>query len=113
VANSFAFLQLLDTILNALKALNDNDFSETANIIPQPYSDYTEPDASFSPFNVPSVLVPPEVIEIDGIAGNSDEDIQVKKEEWPEFYLRLFDNDVSIYALTLDYLLRDIDARDR
>lgn len=79
-----------------MRTLNDSDFSETANIIPQPYSDYPEPDASFSLFNVPSVLVPPEVIEIDGIAGNSEEDIQVKKEEWPEFYLRLFENDVSI-----------------
>ncbi|KAK2462294.1 hypothetical protein APHAL10511_005600 [Amanita phalloides] len=87
--------ELLDTVLSALRTLDDCDFSETANIIPQPYSDYPELDASFSPFNVPSVLVPPEVIEIDGIAGNSEEDIKVLREEWPEFYFRLFDNDIT------------------
>ncbi|KAF8629608.1 hypothetical protein AX15_003350 [Amanita polypyramis BW_CC] len=87
--------ELLDMILNALRALNDGDFSETASIIPQPYSVYPEPDASFLPFNLPTVLVPPELIEIDGLSGNSEEDIQVRKEEWPEFYLRLFDNDVT------------------
>ncbi|KAF8632011.1 hypothetical protein AX17_004954 [Amanita inopinata Kibby_2008] len=87
--------ELLDTLLNALKVLNDGDFSGTATIIPQPYSDYPEPDSSFSPFNLPTVLVPPEVIEIDDLSGNAGEDIQVKKEEWPEYFLHLFDNDIS------------------
>lgn len=50
-----------------------------------------------APFEIPSVLVPPEVIELDGLSTDSGEDALVKKEEWPEFYLRLFDNDVRLY----------------
>jgi len=63
-------------MLSALRSLNDSDFSETANIIPQPYSSYPELESSFSPFNLPAVLVPPEVIEIDGLSVNSEEDIK-------------------------------------
>lgn len=47
------------------------------------------------PFDLPLVLVPPEIIELDGLAADSEEEAQVKKEEWPEYFLRLFDNDVS------------------
>ncbi|KAM6495489.1 MIF4G like domain containing protein [Amanita muscaria] len=87
--------ELLDTILRALRTLNESDFSEIASIIPQPYASYPEPDSSFSPFNLPAVLVPPEVIEIDGLSVDSETDIQVRKEEWPEFYVRLFDNEIT------------------
>ncbi|KAM6499483.1 hypothetical protein JOM56_004991 [Amanita muscaria] len=81
--------ELLDTILRALRTLNESDFSEIASIIPQPNASYPEPDSSFSPFNLPAVLVPPEVIEIDGLSVHSETDIQVRKEQWPEFYVRL------------------------
>jgi nuclear cap-binding protein subunit 1 len=46
------------------------------------------------PFDLPSVLVPPEVIELEVLSPESSEDAPIKKEEWPEFMLRLFDNDV-------------------
>ncbi|PFH50582.1 hypothetical protein AMATHDRAFT_144777 [Amanita thiersii Skay4041] len=87
--------ELLDSLLNSLKALNDSDFSETSNIIPQPYSDYPPLDPSLSQFNLPSVLVPPEVIELDGLSSNPGEDIQLKKEEWPEYHIHFFDNEIS------------------
>jgi nuclear cap-binding protein subunit 1 len=68
---------------------------ETANIYPQPYANYPDFDSVDSPeFNLPSVLVAPEVIELDGLPAESEAEAQVKKEEWPEFFLRLFDNDV-------------------
>jgi nuclear cap-binding protein subunit 1 len=46
------------------------------------------------PFDLPSVLVPPEVIELEVLSPESSEDAPIKKEEWPEYMLRLFDNDV-------------------
>jgi nuclear cap-binding protein subunit 1 len=87
--------QLLDTLLRSLKQLYESDFAETANIYPQPYAIYPDLDSADSPeFNLPSVLVAPEVIELDGLPAESEAEAQVKKEEWPEFFLRLFDNDV-------------------
>lgn len=68
---------------------------ETAISFPRPYSDYPDLDPSAVPFDLPSVLVPPEVIELDGLSTDSGEDAQVKKEEWPEYFIRLFDNDAS------------------
>ena len=54
-------------------------------------------------FELPSVLVPPEVIELDSLSTDSGEDALVKKEEWAEYYLRLFDNDVrQILISSLD-----------
>ncbi len=47
---------------------------------------------SFTAFSLPSVLVPPEVIELENEMG---EDAPIKKEEWPEYFVRLFENDVS------------------
>ncbi|KAF9457993.1 MIF4G like-domain-containing protein [Collybia nuda] len=88
--------ELLDSLLKTLRALNDEDFTETSNSFPQPYTSYPEIDPATSPpFDLPSVLVPPEIIELDGLAADSEEEAQVKKEEWPEYFLRLFDNDIS------------------
>ena len=92
--------------MRSLKQLNDSDFTGTANIYPQPYANYPTLDSSvLSPFNLPSVLVPPEVIELDGIPTESEEDAQVKKDEWPEYLLRLFDNDVCAIILVINYNL--------
>jgi len=44
---------------------------------------------------LPAVLVPPEVIELDAMSADSGEESSVKKEEWPEFFIRLFADDVS------------------
>ncbi|KAG1828882.1 armadillo-type protein [Suillus variegatus] len=43
---------------------------------------------------LPAILVPPEVIELDGLATDAGEDAQVKKEDWPQYFFHLFDNDV-------------------
>lgn len=89
--------KLLDTLLKTLRVLNDEDFVETPNSFPQPYASYPELGPATSlPFDLPLVLVPPEIIELDGLAADSEEEAQVKKEEWPEYFLRLFDNDVSV-----------------
>ncbi|KAL0575354.1 Nuclear cap-binding protein subunit 1 [Marasmius crinis-equi] len=86
--------ELLDSALAALKALDAADFDGP---YPRPYAEYPELDAStFTPFDLPSVLVTPEVIEIDGATETEEEStIQVKKEEWPEYYIRLFGDDVT------------------
>ena len=94
--------QMLDTALVALRSLDSSDFKESSTAFPQPYSLYAAP-ADSSPFDLPSVLVPPEIIELDGLSTDAGEDAQVKKEEWPEFFLRLFDTGVrdplSVYHL--------------
>ncbi|KAJ7666528.1 MIF4G like-domain-containing protein [Mycena rosella] len=88
--------ELLDIVLQALRTLDKSDFAETASSFSQPYISYADPDlTAFTPYNLPSVLVPPEVVELDGLSTDSGEDAQVKKEEWPEYFLRLFDNDAS------------------
>ncbi|KAL1939685.1 hypothetical protein VTO73DRAFT_9718 [Trametes versicolor] len=83
----------LDCALAALKTLNGSDFAQTADSYPQPYM--VSPPWTEEPFNLPGVLVPPEVIELDGLTTESGEDAQPKKEEWPQGYVRLFENDVT------------------
>jgi nuclear cap-binding protein subunit 1 len=87
--------QILECGLTVLKALNSSDFNDIPNSFPQPYID--GPELTAPPFDLPSVLVPPEVIELDGLAADSSEDAKVKKEEWPEYYISLFDNDVRLF----------------
>ncbi|KAI0366193.1 cap binding protein 80-PB [Pilatotrama ljubarskyi] len=83
----------LDCALAALQTLNGSDFSQTADSYPQPYM--ASPPWTEEPFNLPGVLVPPEVIELDGLTTESGEDAQPKKEEWPQCYVRLFENDLT------------------
>ena len=80
----------------ALRALDSTDFAESLTSFPLPYFDYPDLNSSFPPFDLPSVLVPPEIIELDGLSTDAGEDAQVKKEEWPEYFLRLFDTGVCI-----------------
>ncbi|KII96021.1 hypothetical protein PLICRDRAFT_97224 [Plicaturopsis crispa FD-325 SS-3] len=88
--------ELLDTVLSSLRALDSAEFAPTIVNVPQPYAEYADLDPTTSPpFDLPSILVPPEVIELDGLSTDSGEDAQVKKEEWPEYFLRLFDNDIT------------------
>ncbi|KAF7354888.1 Nuclear cap-binding protein subunit 1 [Mycena sanguinolenta] len=88
--------ELLDTALQALRTLDESDFAETASSFLQPYATYPDLDLStFTLYDLPSVLVPPEVIELDGLSTDSGEDAQVKKEEWPEYFLSLFENDIT------------------
>ena len=47
-------------------------------------------------FDLPSVLVPPEVVELENLADGAVDNAPVQKsEEWPEYRVRIFDNDVS------------------
>lgn len=61
-----------------------------------------------APYELPIVLVPPEVIEFYSLSADAGEetqarkewpgeDTQAKKQEWPEFFIRLFSNEVSYY----------------
>ncbi|KAI0761765.1 armadillo-type protein [Irpex lacteus] len=85
--------EILDSALSALQILNASDFSQAAESFVQPYKDL--PPFTGATFDLPSILVPPEVVELDTLSTESGEDALVKKEEWPEFYVRLFDSDVS------------------
>ncbi|ESK93122.1 cap binding protein 80-pb [Moniliophthora roreri MCA 2997] len=87
--------ELLDSALAALRALEAVDFDGP---YPRPYLDYSELDPTFTPFDLPSVLVTPEVIELDGLSNETEESepgTSIKKDEWPEYYLRLFSDDIT------------------
>lgn len=86
--------------LAALQILNASDFAQTPESFVQPYAKF--PPLDTPPFELPSVLVPPEIIELDSLPTDSGEDAQVKKEEWPEFLVSLFDNDVSGHPVPSD-----------
>lgn len=77
-----------------MKTLNSQDFENLSNVFPQPYLE--GPESALPPFDLPSVLVPPEVLEMDALGESSSEEVQVRKEEWPEYHLTLFDNDVIL-----------------
>ena len=79
--------------------MNTSDFSQIPDAFPQPYLDVQQ--FGDVPFDLPSVLVPPEVIELDTFSTESGEDAPAKKEEWPSYHVRLFDNDVGENTATL------------
>lgn len=83
--------QLLDSLLLSVKTLAADNFVEEHETFVRPY---LQAPTTASPFIIPSVLVPPEVIELDGLTSESPDDVQVKKDEWPILFLRLFDNSV-------------------
>ncbi|RPD62077.1 hypothetical protein L227DRAFT_609933 [Lentinus tigrinus ALCF2SS1-6] len=83
----------LDCALAALQTLCASDFATTADSVPQPYLEL--PPVPDAPFDLPNVLVPPDVVELDTLTTESGEDVQVKKEEWPQCYVRLFDDDAT------------------
>jgi nuclear cap-binding protein subunit 1 len=91
---------VLDSLLTALNTLNESDFAGTADCIPQPYLQGAA-DIEISKYDLPSVLVPPEIIEVEGITSETGSEAQIKKEEWPEYYFRVFTNDVSSNILAL------------
>jgi nuclear cap-binding protein subunit 1 len=90
-------VQILDCAVAALKTLDLSDFVDVSDIFPQPYAAMST--SIIAPFDLPSVLVPPEVIELEVMSTESSEDAPIKKEEWPEYMLRLFDNDVTVPRL--------------
>ena len=95
--------------MTTLRILSASNFVETAESYPQPYLTHFPPLTEFNPFDLPSVLVPPEVIELDGALSAMDTDgaadvaedevgaqSHVKKEEWPEVFIQLFDDEVRL-----------------
>ncbi|RXW20034.1 hypothetical protein EST38_g5825 [Candolleomyces aberdarensis] len=89
-------IELLDMLLATLRKLNESDFQETENCLPRPYAVYPPFEPSvLQPYVLPSLLVPPEAIEMDALSSGAEEETPVKKDEWPEYFLRLFPSDVS------------------
>jgi len=101
---------VLDSLLAALKALNEADFAGIVDCIPQPYL-CEDINIAISKYDLPSVLVPPEIIEVEGITPETGSETQIKKEEWPEYFFRVFtdevgfqtcfDSQLSVYHLSL------------
>ncbi|KAF7776434.1 hypothetical protein Agabi119p4_4827 [Agaricus bisporus var. burnettii] len=88
--------EVLDSLLNALDILNAADFAGTVDCIPQPYLKDGATTFDVPKYDLPSVLVPPEIIEVEGITSEAGSDEgRIKREEWPEYYFRVFSNDVS------------------
>lgn len=85
---------MLDSLLAALNTLNESDFAATVDCIPQPYL-HEAIDITISKYDLPSVLVPPEIIEVEGITSETGSETQIKREEWPEYYFRVFTGEVG------------------
>lgn len=84
-------MELLDMLIMNLEKLNETDYVDIENCIPRPYTVYPPFDpAVFRPYSLPSVLVPPEAMDLE-----ESGEMQVKKDDWPEFFPRLFPTDVS------------------
>ncbi|KAL0949059.1 hypothetical protein HGRIS_009157 [Hohenbuehelia grisea] len=100
--------EILTSAVDALKAAQGSDFKDTFDSFPRPYAGHPELDPSqHPPFEIPDVLVPPEVIEVDGLETEEGEDAHVKKEEWPEYFVHLFDDDITPSPKTcLGYAVR-------
>lgn len=89
------FVQLLDNAIVVLKALDESNFSDSASSFLHPYAAKAEDPSPY--FDLPLVLVPPEAIELENLSGGADESATVpKNEEWPEYRVHLFDNDVRL-----------------
>ncbi|THH11263.1 hypothetical protein EW145_g774 [Phellinidium pouzarii] len=99
---------VLDNAIEILKALDESGFSESASSFIHPYDPKTE---GFPPyFDLPSVLVPPEAMELETLTDGTDDNVPVlRNEEWPEYRLRLFDNNVTANtATTLGYAVNTL-----
>ncbi|TCD60345.1 hypothetical protein EIP91_010329 [Steccherinum ochraceum] len=95
--------ELLDSALEALEAMHRSGFQEALECFPRPYSDAAIDGSPI--FDLPSVLVPPEAIELEGISNDSEG--VIKKGDWAEFYVRIFDNEVTPNISTpIGYFLR-------
>ncbi|KAF8529245.1 MIF4G like-domain-containing protein [Hysterangium stoloniferum] len=99
-SNVGRYNELLKSLLVALQQSLALNFSEAATVFPQPFADLANINISgSSPFILPSILVPPEVIEIDSLdlGGIVYEEVKTpsKKDELPQYYLSLFDNEIT------------------
>ncbi|KAI0773723.1 cap binding protein 80-PB [Fomes fomentarius] len=85
----------LDCALAALQTLSAADFTQAADAVPRPYADY--PSWTEDQYELDDQLVPPENEELDTLPGESGEaaPVNIKKDEWPQCYIRLFDDDIT------------------
>ena len=67
-----------------------------SSIYVQPYADVEKGD--FDLYDLPSVLVPPDAMELESLGPDVSEDVPIKKEEWPEVYVRLFPDEVRLVS---------------
>ena len=87
---------MLENLYTVLQKQHENNFVEEVDSYVRPYAAY---EAYPTSFELPSVLVPPEVIELDAFSNDLGE--EPKKEEWSEYSIRLFDNEVRLYHITI------------
>lgn len=92
--------QPLESIIEVLDSLISSEFAEILQCYPRPYSAIPD-NADFVAFTLPSVLVPPEIIEVDGVENSG----HIKMgDESPQCVLKLFDDDVRISLLNTKIL---------
>ncbi|EJD00881.1 uncharacterized protein FOMMEDRAFT_157996 [Fomitiporia mediterranea MF3/22] len=92
--------ELLDNAIAVLKSLDENDFSDCDSSFLKPYSVKSDDPAPY--FDLPSVLVPPEAIELESLTGVAEDSAAVvKNEEWPEYRIRTFANDMTADPTTV------------
>ena len=84
-----------------MKELDANEFKDASRNYLEPYFD-VETKGSPQFFDLPVVLVPPEAIDIENMGSGSEAGASpAKNEEWPEYRISLFDNDVCPKFLLL------------
>ncbi|KZT62167.1 hypothetical protein CALCODRAFT_479362 [Calocera cornea HHB12733] len=107
--------EVLTALTSTLRAWAASSFAETELPFPLPYASLSlkdvEPETQFS---LPALIVPPEVIEVEGVGESSSEESRAPigpAREFPDVYLRLFENDATPSPTTLTgYLLRTLSA---
>ena len=93
--HQLTLLQLLESLVVALRELPT---TTTASILRNLNDEVT---LDVDPFELPSFLVPPEIIDMDSFSGGADAAANEKKEELPVYLLRLFDNTVRFFRYVL------------
>ncbi|KAF9643748.1 hypothetical protein BDM02DRAFT_3181735 [Thelephora ganbajun] len=97
-------IEILDCGLAAMKTLNSQDSVNLSDVFPQPYLD--GPELVLPPFDLPSVLAPPEVVEMDTFGESSSEEAQVRREEWPEYHLMQVSSKLTHIVSSVGYALK-------
>ncbi|KAL1742855.1 MIF4G like-domain-containing protein [Schizophyllum fasciatum] len=85
--------ELLASALAALRAAQAENFATDA--WPAPYSDAEPLPEAFSPRSLPAVLVPPEAVSLDDPQADLAPLDAGASDDWPEYYLRLFADEVT------------------
>ncbi|KIJ26031.1 hypothetical protein M422DRAFT_272943 [Sphaerobolus stellatus SS14] len=105
--------EVLMSLISALQAQAKSNFSEDIWVLPQPLSEFPSLSSDVAPpFDLPSVLVPPEVFEMDTELGGTiyeENKSSIKKEELPRYHLTLFDNEITPDLTTPNgYVMRSL-----